>query len=317
MRMQAIGSSMVATLGAALALTSAPAMAGKPGGGTGTYNPEIAYTSNQGSAWSVYLANADGTNPVAVYSRRKGGGVGRVDFVPGSGPAGGQLVFQPTLGSISVLTYTAGTGGIKVTNIRALVTEQSLLLTSVDVSPDGLYVLYKVGNGDNTSTLKVIPIGGGPVANISTGYFVEAVWSRDMAPNPRIAVSIGFGGNAGLPRIETITLNSDFSFLSTSGPIYAPCTDCTSIAIEFARTEDDILFSVAGGASSGSMGNIPAIGGAVVPYNGVSGFSPCFNANDTRMYYKNGSSVLYALDLATQLSTTVSVGSVNVFDVRP
>ena len=316
MRMQAIGSSLVATLGAALALTSAPAMAGKPGGGTGTYNPEIAYTSNQGSASSVYLANADGTNPVAVYSRRKGG-VGRVDFVPGSGPTGGQLVFQPTLGSISVLAYTAGTSGIKVTNIRALVTEQSLLLTSVDVSPDGLYVLYKVGNGDNTSTLKVIPIGGGPVANISTGYFVEAVWSRDMAPNPRIAVSIGFGGNSGLPRIETFTLNSDFSVLNTTGTIYGPCADCTSISIEFARTQDYILFSVSGGASFGSMGNIPAIGGAVVPYNGVSGFSPCFNANDTRMYYKNGSSVLYALDLATQLSTKVSVDSVNVFDVRP
>lgn len=313
--MQAIGSSMAATLGAALALASAPAMAGKPGGVTGTYNPEIAYTSNQGSAWSVYLANADGTNPVAVYSRRSGS-VGRVDFVPGSGPTGGQLVFQPTLGSISVLKYTASASGITVTSIRALVTEQSLLISSVDVSPDGNYVLYKVSNGDNLSTLTVIPIGGGPVSIVSTGYYVEAVWSHDLPPDSRrIAVAIGYSANTGgLPRIETFTLNADFSYFDRSGPIYGPCADCTSIAIEFARTQDNVIFGVAGGASSG-MYDVPYLGGALIPYG--AGGTPCFNANDTKLYYKNGSSVLYALDVVTNLSTKVSAGSVNAFDVRP
>jgi hypothetical protein len=313
MRMQAIGSSMAATLGAALALASAPAMAGKPGSVTGTYNPEIAYTSNQGSAWSVYLANADGTNPVAVYSRRSGS-VGKVDFVPGSGPTGGQLVFQPTLGSISVLKYTASTSGITVNSIVSLVTEQSLLISSVDVSPDGLYILYKVSIGDNLSTLTVIPIGGGPVSIVSTGYYAEAVWSRDVNPR-RIAVSIGFSANTGgLPRIETFTLNNDFSYFDTSDPIYGPCADCTSIAIEFARTQDNVLFGVAGGTSSG-MYDVPYLGGALASYG--AGGTPCFNANDTKLYYKNGSSVLYALDVVTNLSKKVSTGSVNAFDVRP
>ena len=289
-------------------------MAGKPGGGgTGTYNPEIAYTSNQGSAWSVYLANADGTNPVAVYSRRSGS-VGRVDFVPGSGPTGGQIVFQPTLGSISVLKYTASSSGITVTSILPLVAEQSALVSSVDVSPDGRYVLYKVSNGDNTSTLKVIQISNGAVSTVSTGYYREAVWSRD-ATLMRIAVSIGYSVSAGgLPRIETFTLNPDFSFLSTSGPIYGPCTDCTSIDIEFARTSDNVLFGVAGGASAG-IWDISSLGGLVRSYG--AGSFPCFNAVDTKIYYKDRSSVLYALDLGTTLSTKVSAGSVNVFDVRP
>lgn len=308
----------VATIGATLALVSASAMAGKPGGGgTGTYTPEIAYTSRQGSASSVYLANADGTNPVAVYSNRSGS-VGRVDFVPGSGPTGGQLVFQPTLGSISVLNYTASSSGITVTSILPLVAEQSVLVSSVDVSPDGRYVLYKVSNGDNTSTLRVLEISTKAVSTVSTGYYLEAVWSRDLPPNLpwRIAVSIGYSAIAGgLPRIEMFTLNPDFSFSRTSGIIYGPCADCTSIDIEFARTSDIILFGVGGGASSGIF-DISTLGGLVRSYG--AGSFPCFNASDTKIYYKDGSSVLYALDLGTPSSRTkVSAGSVNVFDVRP
>jgi hypothetical protein len=311
MNRHTFSATIVATLGATLGLATTSALAGKPGGGgTGTYSPEIAYTSNQGSAWSVYLANADGTNPVAVYSRRSGS-VGRVDFVPGSGPTGGQLVFQPTLGSISVLKYTASASGIKVISIIPLVTEQSLLVSSVDVSPDGNYVLYKVANGGNTSTLKVIQISNLAVSTVSTGYYREAVWSGD-ANLMRIAVSIGYGvSTGGLPRIEMFTLNPDFSF-KTSVAIYGPCTDCTSIDIEFARTQDNVLFGVAGGASSG-MWDVSSTGGSTVSYGG--GNFPCFNANDTKIYYKNGSSVLYALDVGTSTNTKVSAGSINVFDV--
>ena len=309
----------VATIGATLALTSMTAMAGKPGGGTGTYNPKIAYTRTQGSTASVYLANADGSNPVAVYSRRSGG-VGRVDFVPGSGPNGGRLVFGSTLGSISVLTYTVSASGVNTTDVTLLVPEGPMVF-SIDVSANGEYVLYAVGRGDNTNSIKVISISGGEVTTIATGNFGSAVWSHDLT---RIAVLDGFeSGRSYLQQINMLTLNESFVLDSTkTRTVYtAPCLTCTTYDIEYARTSDSVIFSASTMTdSTREMFVVDASGptpSAVTSY-GVGFLIPCFNADDSRILYRNFSdSLLYVFNPSDLSRTKVTSVGVNSSDFMP
>ncbi len=310
-----ICATFVATVGAMLALASATAVARKPGGGTGTYNPEIAYTRTQGSAAYVYLANADGSNPVVVYSRRSGG-VGRVDFVPGGGPSGGRLVFGSTLGSISVLTYTASASGINTTNVKLLVPEGPPIF-SIDVSADGLYVLYTVNNSDNTNTLKVTPVNGGWVTTIATGTFQNAVWSHDLT---RIAVLDGFESVGPYPQqIKMLTLNALFELVGTAPPVYtSPCSTCRVNDIEYARTTDSVIFSASTATNSTrEMFVVDANSQSAVTGYGV-GYIPCFNADDSKILYRNpADSLLYVFRPSDLSRTKVTSVGVNSSDFMP
>lgn len=306
----------VATVGAALALASTSTLAGKPGsGGGGNYNPEIAYTANQGATYSVYLANADGSNAVAVFSQ-KNRGVGKVDFVPGSGPTGGQLVFGNTIGSLSVLTYTATTNGIKTTNVRVLVPEGPSVYFQ-DVSRDGTFVLYGVSNGDNTSTVKVVRLDGStpPVTVVAGARIPSAVWSHDLT---RIAVLDGFQSVANLQQIKMLTLDANFQPTGAEEVIYDPsCSGCLGSDVEFARTRNSVLFSESTSTAI-DMYEVDASAppSAVTPYG--SGSSPCSNWDDSKILYRNFSdSRLYVLDVSTGSRRQVTSIGVHQFDFRP
>src|SRR5690348_12619128 len=125
------------------------------------YKPEIAYTSNQGATYSIYVANSDGTNAVAIYSV-KGVGIGETAFVPGSGTGSGQLVFIE-LYSIKLLTFTVTPSGVSASSIVILATEPTLIhyLSVSSVTAAGQFVLYGVGHPDNTTTIKVVSTSGG------------------------------------------------------------------------------------------------------------------------------------------------------------
>lgn len=267
------------------------------------YQPEIAYASNQGATYSIYVANADGTNAVAVYSN-KGFGTGSVTFVPGSGNGSGQLVFYE-LYSVKLLTFTVTASGITTNSVVTLVTEPTLI-HYVDVSPPSAtgqqFVLYGLSQPDNMTTIKVIPIAGGQPTSVATGDLGDAVWSHDLT---RIAVLVGNPNVAGVTQqIEMLDLDSSF-VAGTATVIYTRSCDGCLNNLQFARTTDNVIFD-------GGLGFIYEIdadlasSSAVTPF-AVSGWQACFNHDDTKIIFRRFSdSHLFVYDIGTMTQTAVS-----------
>lgn len=279
------------------------------------YQPEIAYTSPKGTTQSIYVANSDGTNAVAVYSV-KGGGVGEIAFVPGSGPGSGQLVFIE-LYSVKLLTFTVTPSGVSTSSIVTLATEPTLI-HYVSVSPvtaAGQFVLYGVGHPDNTTTIKVASIAGGRPTPVVSGYLGDAVWSRDLT---RIAVLIGNPEVAGVvQQIEMLDLDSGFVVQGTPAVIYGPtsCDGCLN-NLQFARTSDHVIFD----GGTGVMYEIDAdvASPSVATPFAVSGYQPCFNHDDTKIIFRRYSdSHIFVYDISTMIQTAVTPGAAASPDFRP
>jgi len=266
------------------------------------YQPEIAYTSNQGSTYSIYVANSDGTNAVAVYSN-KGFGAGSLSFVPGSGTGSGQLVFYE-LYSVKLLTFTVTASGITTSSVVTLVTEPTLI-HYVNVSPPsaaGQFVLYGVGHPDNTTTINVISIAGGHPTSVTTGDLGDAVWSRDLT---RIAVLVGNPNVAGVTQqIEMLDLDSSF-VAGTATVIYEKSCDGCLNNLQFARTNDNVIFD-------GGLGVIYEIDAdlaspSVATPFAVSGWQACFNHDDTKIVFRRFSdSHIFVYDISSMIQTSVS-----------
>jgi len=278
------------------------------------YQPEIAYTSNQGSTYSIYVANSDGTNAVAVYSNR-GFGAGSLSFVPGSGTGSGQLVFYE-LYSVKLLTFTVTASGITTTSVVTLVTEPTLI-HYVNVSPPsaaGQFVLYGVGHPDNTTTIKVIPTAGGLPTSVASGYLGDAVWSRDLT---RIAVLIGNPSVAGVvQQIEMLDLDSSFVVQGTPAVIYGPtsCDGCLN-NLQFARTGDHVIFD--GAASVMYEIDADTASPSVATPFAVSGYQPCFNHDDTKIIFRRASDThIFVYDISTMTQTAVTPGAAARPDFR-
>jgi len=266
------------------------------------YQPEIAYASNQGTTYSIYVANADGTNAVAVYSN-KGFGAGSLSFVPGSGNGSGQLAFYE-LYSVKLLTFTVTASGITTSSVVTLATEPTLI-HYVDVSPPsaaGQFVLYGVGHPDNTTTIKVISIAGGTPISVATDNLGDAVWSRDLT---RIAVLVGNPNVAGVSQqIEMLDLDSSFH-AGTATVIYEKSCDGCLNNLQFARTDDHVIFD-------GGQGVIYEIDADVASPSvatrfPVSGYQACFNHDDTEIIFRRFSdSHIFVYGISTMIQTAVS-----------
>jgi hypothetical protein len=225
--------------------------------------------------------------------------------VPGSGNGSGQLVFYE-LYSVKLLTFTVTASGITTSSVVTLVTEPTLI-HYVNVSPPSAagqqFVLYGVGHPDNTTTIKVIPIAGGPPISVATGDLGDAVWSRDLT---RIAVLVGNPNVAGVPQqIEMWDLDSSF-VAGTTTVIYGPirCDGCLN-NLQFARTGDHVIFD----AGSGVIDEIDAdlASSSVATPFAVSGWQACFNHDDTKIIFRRFSdSHLFVYDIATMIQTAVS-----------
>lgn len=268
-------------------------------------HPEIAFEQNQGSTYSLYVANADGTDPVAVYSN-KGVGPGEIAFVPGSGPGSGQLVFIQ-LNTIKLLTFTVTSSGIQTNSVVTLATEPHDILY-VNVSPvtsAGQFVLYGAGQPDNTTIIKVIPITGGTPTQVAQGVFWDAVWSRDLT---RIAVLIGLPNGIDAQQIEMLNLDANF-VAGSSTVIYGP-TSCGCLnSIQFARTSDQVIFDT---GRLGVMYEIDAdvTSPSVATPFAVSGYQPCLNHDDTEIIFRRVSdSHVFVYDIATNVQTAVTPGA--------
>jgi hypothetical protein len=268
------------------------------------YKPEIAYASNQGATYSIYVGNSDGTNAVTVYSV-KGVGVGEIAFVPGSGTGSGQLVFIQ-LYSVKLLTFTVTPSGVSTSTIVTLATEPTLIhyLSVSAVTAAGQFVLYGVGNPDNTTTIKVVSIAGGQPTTVASGNFGDAVWSHDLA---RIAVLNGNPFVAGVvQQIEMWDLDSSFVVQPNPTVIYGPtsCNGCLN-NLEFARITDHVIFD----GGSGVIYEIDAdvSSASVATPFAVSGYQACFNHDDTQIIFRRFSdSAIFVYDISTMMQTAVS-----------
>lgn len=282
-------------------LTQGLAQAKQPPPPPKVYQPEIAYASNQGATYSIYVANADGTNAVAVYSN-KGSGAGSLSFVPGSGNGSGQLAFYE-LYSVKLLTFTVTSSGITTSSIVTLVTEPTPI-HYVNVSPPsaaGQFVLYGVGHPDNTTTIKVISIAGGQPTSIATGNLGDAVWSRDQT---RIAVLVGNPFVAGVvQQIEMWSLDPNF-VKGTAAVIYGPigCDGCLN-NLQFARTGNQVIFDAGSGVIDEIDADVPSV---ATPF-AVSGYQACFNHDDTEIIFRRFSdSHIFVYGISTMIQTPVS-----------
>ena len=268
------------------------------------YKPEIAYASNKGATYSIYVANSDGTNTVAVYSEKGVGGAAPV-FVPGSGSGSGQLVFME-LYSVKLLTFTVTPSGVSTNSVVTLATEPHLV-HYVSVSPvtaAGQFVLYGVGNPDNTTTIKVISVAGGQPISVATGNLGDAVWSRDLS---RIAVLNGNPSVAGVvQQIEMWDLDANFAVQGAPTIIYGPtsCNGCLN-NLQFARTSDHVIFDGAPGVVDEIDADVSSPSVAT-PFP-VSGYSACFNHDDTEIIFRRFSdSHISVYDFSTMIQTAVS-----------
>jgi hypothetical protein len=275
------------------------------------YQPEIAYASNKGTTYSIYVANADGTNAVAVYSN-KGVGASSLSFAPGRGNGSGQLVFIE-LYSVKLLTFNVTASGVTTSSVVTLATEPTLV-HYVNVSPAttaGQFVLYGVGHPDNTTTIKVISIAGGQPISVATGYLGDATWSRDLT---RIAVLIGNPDAAGVvQQIEMWALDSNF-VAGTATVIYGPlsCNGCLN-NLQFARTSDHVIFDGGLGVINEIDADSPS---AATPF-AVSGYQACFNHDDTEIIFRRFSdSHIFVYDISTMIQTPVTPGAAASPDFR-
>lgn len=278
------------------------------------YQPEIAYTSSKGTTESIYVANNDGTNAVAIYSV-KGGGVGEIAFVPGSGSGSGQLVFIEFY-SVKLLTFTVTPSGLSTSSIVTLATEPTLI-HYVSVSPvtaAGQFVLYGVGHPDNTTTIKVVSIAGGQITPVDSGNLGDAVWSRDLT---RIAVLIGNPQVAGVvQQIEMLNLDSSFVVQGTPAVIYGPtsCDGCLN-NLQFARTGDHVIFD--GGPDVMYEIDADTAAPSVATPFPVSGYEPCFNHDDTKIIFRRASDThIFVYDISTMTQTAVTPGAAARPDFR-
>ena len=283
---------------------------GRTGKGTELFavapaDPEIAFTQAQGTTQSIYVANADGTDPVGVYSL-KGGGIGEVAFVPGSGSRSGQLVFIQ-FNTVKLLTFTVTANSVWTNSVVTLASEPTNIhyLNVSPVTSAGQFVLYGAGHPDNSTTIKVISIAGGTATSVATGYLGDAAWSRDLT---RIAVLIGNPHAVGVQQIEMLNLDSNF-VAGSSTVIYGPtsCNGCLN-NIQFARTSDEVIFD------TGGLGVMYAIDADVTypsvatPF-AVSGYQPCLNHDDTEIIFRRVSdSAVFVYDIATNVQTAVTAG---------
>ena len=231
--------------------------------------------------------------------------MGETAFVPGSGSGSGQLVFIEFY-SVKLLTFTVTPSGVTTSSIVTLATEPTLIhyLSVSQVTAARQYVLYGVGHPDNTTTIKVVSIAGGQPTPVTSGKLGDAVWSRDLA---RIAVLVGNPDVAGVvQQIEVLTLDSNFVVQPAPAVIYGPtsCDGCLN-NLQFARTSDHVIFDGAPGVVDEIDADVSSPSVAT-PFP-VSGYSACFNHDDTEIIFRRFSdSHIIVYDFSTMIQTAVS-----------
>jgi hypothetical protein len=122
-------------LAAALLVTAAPAIPGKPG--STTFEPEIAYTLLTGST-ELHITDATGAKSATLYSVRQNI---NIDMSTRSQ----RQIAISEVSSLKLLTYSVDSTGVKTTSLVPLYSAGSERIDDVDFSPDGTKIAFVQG----------------------------------------------------------------------------------------------------------------------------------------------------------------------------
>jgi len=269
------------------------------------YNPQILYTSGTqgGRTTTLYVANADGTDAVALYST--GNLIGQFKFAPAN-----RIVFieQNTL---KVLSYAVSSQGVTTTNVGTLTAQQPRNTLRLDVSPDGTELLFTEDTATaNITAVWLVSMSGGTPQMLSLlpGTYFDAVWANS---NSRIAV-LQLGpvvGGSHSQTIQVIDLDAYYNIVNTTTVFDSTVSQLNEIQrIESAHTSDTLIF----GAASGSNAEIftvdfTTIATPILSAPIVAGSSASFSADDSTILFVGPTTpILYEFNLNTQKQTLVN-----------
>lgn len=293
----AIAASLAMGLGyATVAVSKSPPPPPEP------YNPQILYTSvtQGGRTTTIYVANADGTDAVALYTT--GNITSQVKFAPPN-----RIVFieQNTL---KALTYAVSSQGVTTTNVTTLTAQQPYNTLRLDCSPDGTELLFT----EDTATANITAVwlvsmsGGTPqMLALSPGTYFDVVWANS---NSRIAV-LQLGpvvGGSHSQTIQVIDLDADYNIVNTTTVFDSTMSPLNQIQrIESAHTSDTLIF----GATSGTSLSVYTldIGAQLVSLPIVAGGNASFSADDSTILFVGPTTpIIYEFNLNTKTQTLVN-----------
>lgn len=274
------------------------------GADAATYDPQVAYVARSGKTSTLYLANADGTRAVAIWSAPN---IYSLDL----SPTGDRIAFVEgtTLKSIS---FTGTNTGITRSAPAVLATGA----TSVDFSDDGSRLIFR---NANSISIEAVPATGGSAVVLSGERCYDPRWVRSSSLGKGYVCLSYPTGSSSVMQLHLVLLNADDSvasddvILDTRQQAFASFED-----FDLARTRDAVL--VTAGYASGQRIIELDIATGVITDRG-QGRRGHFSAGDARLLhiYTPASGVfIRSTDMATGITTTIAKkGSYNVVDARP
>lgn len=215
------------------------------------YSPAIAYTKSTGNTFSIYLANADGSRAVAVYTSRTG--IWAIDLAPG----GGRVAISQADG-LRVLSYTASNAGITVNGISRL---DSSPVGRIDFSPDGSKILY---TNLGANEIRVVSAAGGPSTPLLWGTpgsssLQEVAW---LPSGTSFVYTVGDAAS-----LTTALRGADVDGAGNVTPWIGSLLVTGSgvneiVSISTARTRDSVLMRLADGSGPIGLVECPVVLGA-------------------------------------------------------
>jgi hypothetical protein len=269
------------------------------------YNPQILYTelTQGGRTTTIYVANADGTDAVALYST--GNITSQVKFAPTN-----RIVFieQNTL---KVLSYAVSSQGVTTTNVATLTGQQPYNTLRLDVSPDGTELLFTEDTGTpNQTAVWLMSISGGTphMLSLLPGTYFDAVWAHS---NSRIAVLQGapVDPGFGVQTIQIVDLDASYNFLDANTVFTTAVSPLYAIQrIESAHTSDTVVFGAASASSAGVYTvDFTTMATPILSAPIVAGSSASFSADDSTILFVGPTTpILYELNLNTEKQTLVN-----------
>lgn len=277
-----------------------------------TYDPAIAYTVSCAKSQCLYLANADGTNAVKIYT---GTNIHGIDLAPG----GGKIAITDSKG-LRLLKYTSGTG-IAVTSNQLLVgtTTYGSMPSAPDFSPNGaMIVFYNNVYQTNPEAIRVISESG----------ILQLTFPCYLCSNPRwltsdnafaYAKTIPHGSNVAVDyeiwqgTINSYTSITSSQLLSTASQDFKGITD-----FDTARTSNKLLITA---NYPTAIRIIEFDNGAITQRLQGSVNNSHYSTDDSLIFYREkvqGGYYIASLNWNTGVSTRLTAkGNYGLVDARP
>ena len=251
---------------AALLVTSAMAIAGKPG--SITFEPELAYTILTGST-ELRVTDATGVKSATLYSIRQ-----NVDI--DLSPRAQRQIAMGELNTLKLLTYSVDSTGVKTTAVVTLYTGAARI-DDVDFSPDGSKIAFTEG----FTRLMVFDLSQ------PAGPTNPSQWASD--PGGFISQATWYKGGTAIAYVGPLGASADQYVFEVAGPGATPTALLHEVNIDMidaSRTDPDALV-VTYNRNAGPRVGLWKAGGYVNESltGNVSSDFGSLNCDDTKLVY--------------------------------